>query len=793
MRSRTALGLFVFLCLFAVSAAHAGSDTRTLTVRFQEQDLRVRQHLLSNESYDLIEVSDLSLTRIPGHPSLPVMGVQVYVPRGSRVKSVRMLSAEQTTLPGDYLILPGGQEIPYSAESVPEPAMPDERIYEQVEPYPASPVQLAGSGSIAGRKITGLRVYPVQYIPHERRAVLNEEVTFEIELENADSEPPVPRETAAVRKLRNEIVSNLVSNPEDIESDFPAAMGILDPGVAIEYLILCHENHQDEYQALVDWKTRKGVPAAMITVQDVYATYSGRDDQERLRNCIKDYYLNEGTAWVVMTLAAPKAAIRGCYCSVGGTVDAGIPCDLYFADMDGDWNQDNDARWGETVDDVDLYPDVFLGRLPANTGRQTLPIIDKILTYEGYYSVPTDYQLDMLFLAEYADASTDGAVAKNMIDNESVPPRFDPINKLYESDGTASWSAAMSKLNQGMNIINHDGHGNANLVSIGSSVLDSDDMETLTNAPRYSVFYTVACIPGNFGNHMGCFGRSFIQSENGGGFFVGNSRYGWYWPGNPGYGTGELYDREFFKSIFTRGMEQLGVIHADTKIQRIPYSGSNNTDRWTQFTCNLFGDPETPIMADTPEILAATHADSILAGNHMMTVSVSAVGSPVSQARVCLWKEDQIYLVDETDGSGDIVFEFTAIDSGDILITATKNGYLPYLSEMKVVDSSSGITDQDGLTRKLIVNVSPNPVMGPASIRFSLPAAAGAGSEARIDIYNASGRLVKTIPAAEDAGQAGHLTWNRRLDSGAEAPAGIYFLKLSHGMEAASAKFVLLR
>jgi hypothetical protein len=494
-----------------------------------------------------------------------------------------------------------------------------------------------------------------------------------------------------------------------------------------------------------------------------------------------------------MTLAAPKAMVRGCYCSVGGTVDAGIPCDLYFADMDGDWNQDNDVRWGETDDDTDLYPDVFLGRLPGNTGAQVETIVGKILTYEGYYSVPADYQLDMLFLAEYADAQTDGGIAKNLIDTESVPSRFDPINKLYESTGTASWSAAMSKLNQGMGIVNHDGHGNASLVSIGSSVLDKEDMETLTNAPRYSVFYTVACIPGNFGNPLGCFGRSFIQSENGGGFFVGNSRYGWYWPGNPGYGTGELYDREFFKSIFTRQMEHLGIIHADAKIQRIPYSGSNNTDRWTQFTCNLFGDPETPIMADTPATLAATHADSIQAGNHLMTLSVTAGGSPVGQARVCLWKDDQIYVVDETDGAGEVQFEFTAIDSGDILITATKNGFIPYLSEMKVMDSSSGITGRDGLTRKMTVNVSPNPVIGPAVIRFSLPVEARAGSEARIDIYDATGRLVRTIPADADGGHAGELTWNRRLESGAEAPAGIYFLKLSQGMEARSAKFVLLR
>jgi len=792
MRSRTSVGFLVFLCLFAVSTTFAGGDVRRFTLSFGEQDIQIRQHLLADESYDLIGMGNMSLTCIPGQPSLPVDAVQVYVPRGSTVKSVHVLSTEQTVLPGNYMLLPGQREIPYSADMIPEPVMPDERIYGLEEPYPASTVALSGSGSIAGRKIASLQVFPVQYIPAERRAILNREITFEVEFENADSEPAVPRETAEVRKLRNRIVSGLVANSEDVEFDFPAAMGTLDPGVAVEYLILCHENHQDEYQALVDWKTRKGVPAALITVQDVYATYPGRDDQERLRNCIKDYYLNQGTAWVAMTLAAPKAVIRGCYCSVGSTVDNGIPCDLYFADMDGDWNQDNDGLWGETVDDVDLYPDVFVGRLPGNTGVQAQTIIDKILTYEGYYSVPTDYQLNMLFLAEFADASTDGAVSKDMIDAESVPARFDPINKLYESSGNVSKASAMNKLNAGMGIVNHDGHGNADLVSIGTGVLNSDDMESLTNAPRYSVFYTVACIPGNFENPMGCFGRSFIQSVNGGGFFVGNSRYGWYWPGNPGYGTGDRFDREFFKSIFTRDMEQLGVIHADAKIQRIPYSGSNNADRWTEFTSNLFGDPETPIFTDTPATLTATHADSIQSGNHMMTISVSTGGSPVGQARVCLWKEDQIYLVDETDGSGEVQFEFTATDSGDILITASKNGYLPYLSEMKVLDASSGIAGQDKLTWKLAVNVSPNPVMGPATVRFSLPVEAR-GTQARIDIYNASGRLVKTLPAGSGDSKVGELTWNRRLESGAVAPAGIYFLRLSQGMEATSTKFVLLK
>jgi hypothetical protein len=530
-----------------------------------------------------------------------------------------------------------------------------------------------------------------------------------------------------------------------------------------------------------------------VTVQDAYASYPGRDDAERLRNCIKDFYLNHSTAWVVLTLSAPKAAIRGCYCNVGGTVDTGIPCDLYFADMDGDWNADNDSYWGETGDNVDLYPDVYVGRLTANTGLQVLPCIDKVLTYEGCYQLPTDYELEMLFLAEYADAQTNGAVGKNLIDTESVPARFDPITKLYQSSGNLNHSSAMNALNAGMGIVNHDGHGNASLLSIGPNVLTTDDMLALTNAPRYSVLYTVACIPGNFENVMGCFGRGFLESENGGGFFVGNSRYGWYWPGNPGYGTGELYDREFFKSMFVRNMTHLGLVHADAKMQRIPYSGSNNTDRWTQFTCNLFGDPETPVWTDTPLELAANHPGNILVGNHLIDVDVTAGGSALADARVCLWMGDDLYMVDETDGGGTAQFQFAVLDTGAILVTVTKNAYLPYLGEISVGGDVSGIADR-ALPLKPVLSVNPNPMTGTATIGFALPQDAVMTEKAGavISIYDAAGRLVGRISGGAGK-RVDSIAWDGRSADGSPMPSGIYFAKLNHGGETAVTKFVILR
>jgi hypothetical protein len=790
--SRT-FGFFLFLCAIASSTLYAAPSAETFSIEFSEHSIRAERHVLAEDTYDLIKMDDLELTKTPGHPCLPVKAMTVYVPRGSRISCVSVESVTGYELPGEYVLLPAQQEIPLSEGFVAEPVLPDESIYSLAEPYPASPVRTVSSGAIGGRKVAAVQIFPIQYVPAEHKIVFNSEIRVAVEFEDAQEEPAVPMETRSVRKLRNRIVRSMVENPVDLDRDFPENADLLDPSVATEYLIICIDGHADEYEVLKDWKTRKGVPAKIVTQTDVLATYPGRDEQEQFRNCIKDYYLNESTVWVVLTTSAPKAKIRGCYCSVGGTVDTAIPCDLYFADMDGDWNDDGDSYWGEVYDDVDLYPDVYTGRLSPNKGVQCTTVVRKILTYEGRYPVPTDYQSDMLFLAEYADASTDGAVGKNLIDTESVPARFDPITKLYESSGNLNWSSAMNALNAGTGVINHDGHGNAQVLSIGPSALDTDDMMSLTNHPRYSVFYTVACIPGNFENVMGCFGRGFLESPEGGGFFVGNSRYGWYWPGNPGYGTGERFDREFFASMFVRGYSHLGVIHADAKVQRIPWSGGNGTDRWTQFTSNLFGDPETPVWLDTPVATSATHPTQLVAGNHSFPVTVYADGSPLEGARVCLWMGDDLYLVEETDASGDAQFTIAATDSGEIKVTATKSGYLPYLGSIAVTGGLSGIVDGREAATRLAVTVMPNPVTGSAVIKYSLPRSGLDDKGAALKIYDASGRLVKSLSLAESSAVSNTLIWDGSLERGGAAPSGIYFIKISHGRTSATSKFVMLR
>jgi len=300
------------------------------------------------------------------------------------------------------------------------------------------------------------------------------------------------------------------------------------------------------------------------------------------------------------------------------------------------------------------------------------------------------------------------------------------------------------------------------------------------------LFYTVACSPAAFDNITGCLGRSFLEAPGGGGFFIGNSRVGFYASGSPGQGTGDRYDREFFESVFVRDYVNLGVAHADAKAQRAPYSGSYGTNRWQQFTINLFGDPETPIWVDTPIDLVVSYDDTIETGSQTYTVSVYAEGSPLGGARVCLWMGDDLYEVDETDAGGDVVFNIAPADSGTMLVTAVRNGYLPFLGSSKVY-STSGI---EGVTsRSPGLAIHPNPAAGSARFSYDLRAAHG-GDRIRLTVFDAEGRLAADLPVQAATGT---VAWDGRLPGGALAPPGVYFARLHTGATYRTAKFVLIR
>ncbi|MGC9337742.1 MAG: C25 family cysteine peptidase [Candidatus Cloacimonadia bacterium] len=405
------------------------------------------------------------------------------------------------------------------------------------------------------------------------------------------------------------------------------------------------------------------------------------------RNCgntssIIDAYQNWGTLWLLLGGDINQVPYRTAFAMIS---EAGlspnedeIPCDLYFSDLDGDWNANGNSVYGEIEDEIDMYPDVFVGRASVENTDEATAFVNKIITYEK--TPPTDYQLDMLFLAMilWPDPYTDSGIGKNYIDDMYVPDRFDPITKLYQSLDNETYENVMAALNDGQNIVNHNGHAWTNVMGIGNNYLSINDMDELINGPAYSILYSIGCWPAAF--DYDCIAEHFLTNPDGGGVaFIGNSRYGWGSPGNPVYGYSDRFDQEFFRQLFHNNIYHIGNTLATEKSTYVPLAGEKNVYRWCEYEVNLLGDPELPIWTDTPQELVVTFPDELPAGESICQITVTEGNNPLEGALVCLLQDTTVYEVAFTGLDGQVSFEITVSDpSSDLQLTVTAPNFIPF-------------------------------------------------------------------------------------------------------------------
>jgi hypothetical protein len=666
--------VFVALSIFS-SVALAASPNFTLS--FDPKDLIFEKV----EGYNRVKMEGTRFSAEPGNPLLPIKFVQIAIPGDVEAESVEVISFQRQELSGTYKIYPSQPPLPLSdlptkgkeISFVP----PNSSIYNLSSEYPGILAKVTNNGFFGGQHIAGVALYPLRYIPSEGEIILYTRIEFKLVFKPTSHLPaPVNRRSQRGTNFYSDLIKSMVVNPEEVQLE---TKGFLPPEEEVDYLIITDGSLVSTFQPLADWKIQKGIPTEIKEVSGVIANYPGYDNQEKIRNCIRDYYANHGTKWVLLGGDTPILPHR-----MAEVMDTYIPCDLYYSDLDSNWDADGDHVYGEYPDSVDMYPDVFVGRAPSSNVTQAQTFVNKCLTYET--NPPTDYQRRILYAAEMLWAGTDASELKNYIDSSFVPDYFQKT-KLYETSGNLNWTNFRAGLNLGQNFINHSGHGNYDRLSIGIDLWTSSDMDNLTNAPRFSLFYTFGCITAAI--DMDCIGEHFINNPNGGGFaYCGNTRYGWGIMGEPLRGPGAEFDIEFFRALFPGKNYQIGKTLGNSKIPFVPISqdewGYGPYYRWTMFTLLLLGDPTLDLWMDIPTQFSVSHDSVFFAGMNYFVVNVVQ-----DSALVCCFKDGEILgTAYSSGGSAVVYFGSPLFDPGTMHVTVTKHNFVPYRDTVVVIPSA---------------------------------------------------------------------------------------------------------
>ena len=588
--------------------------------------------------------------------------------------------------------------------------------------YPAAPAIFLGTGYLHGYAIASFALYPVGIA--DGVVSVNERMTLRVNA--SPGTPPLrvvsrfrssDRRTAQVR----ERLQGLVVNPEAASAYAPAGVhgdkkrggfrATSFPsleGSPVEYVIVTNDSLAAEFQVLANWKTAKGVPTVVRTTEWIAAHYpNGVDLAETIRTFVIDAYQYWGIQYLLLGGDTKQVPVRQGATSFFGAKD--IPVDMYFGCLDGDWNADHDALFGEpgTTDQTDLYQEVYVGRLPATNRPVAATLVAKVISYET--PINRSYTGKILMLAEVlfptnwtsGQAITqDGAGIAEFLkllaftDPSLTLTRMYENNALYPGSLPETAAAAIDSIEAGYDHVTHIGHGFRFNMSVGSGSIVNADADALVNPDRFANMYLLTCTGVAYTYFS--LGEHFLVNPNGGAVsIIGANESAYPLLSQP-------YMNDYYDLLFNRGVTHIGEAFARSREPRTPIAqAGDNGDLWTHYIYSMLADPEMPLWTRPVQPMNVVYPASVGLGTAPITVSVSDGSGPVAGARVCLSKGDDDYEVGITDASGAVTLAMTVESTGGVSVVvsapnrALHIGTIPVIASFGAYVSFAGVSVKD--------------------------------------------------------------------------------------------------
>lgn len=518
------VGVLLISGLGAVATPKENVESEKLTVTFNQPIIQ------SEEQFITVKIDEAdSFIMKQGKPMLPSYVETFAFPFGTKIKSVTCTPAniQIQTISKDIIPTPKavvvGQTITASQK---------ETINYGTEPYPLNWFEYdVGCGRYNGELsvIVDVEVNPVKYRPVEKIIEWAKEVNIVIEYD-----PPV--------------------GTMSFDDDY-------------QLVVIGPSEFSSQLSPLITHKIGRGVTAKFVSLTDIYSgTYfpaTGRDNQEKIKYFIKNAIENWSTGNVLLVGSSSKLPTRTVHIYIDLSPDPPdneiFVSDLYYADIYDEygafcsWDSNGNNIFGEydwngETDDVDLHPDVYLGRLACRNTGEVTTLVNKIKTYEntpayqqawftnlvvcGGDSFPDDHDVDE---GEY--------INQKVID---MMAGFNP-NKQWVTNGKLTGytptgvNSIKNAINDGCGFVDFSGHGNTNVWAThphgnhGTWVptpvpggIWTANVQTLSNGDKLPIVTVEACSTSKFASDPNCFNWAFLSNSNGGAIgSFGATALGW--------------------------------------------------------------------------------------------------------------------------------------------------------------------------------------------------------------------------------------------------------------------------
>jgi len=330
-----------------------------------------------------------------------------------------------------------------------------------------------------------------------------------------------------------------------------------------DMIIITPDIFSDAIQPLINHKNSIGIQTFLKTTEEIYNECDGRDEAEQIKYFIKNAKESWDIKYVMLVGGKdimPVRFTRMCFFDSNFSYSYSYYIsDLYYADLYFSnnsfcsWDSNNDSIFADKnvegyIDEVDLYPDVFVGRILTNTISEVETVVDKIINYEN--NTYNQNWFKNLIVCGGDDARSfllealmplqlgrtgfpvfEGEYLGNkaaLILNDFNVKRVYASGLLRPSAKRLTTKNINNAINEGAGFLMFNGHGLPDTAILTNFPLmkrwwlpkpngyTSLDIESLNNGYKLPVVIFGGCLCGDFNTSQSPVAWRFISHENGG-------------------------------------------------------------------------------------------------------------------------------------------------------------------------------------------------------------------------------------------------------------------------------------
>ncbi len=353
------------------------------------------------------------------------------------------------------------------------------------------------------------------------------------------------------------------------------------------------------------------------------------------------------------------------------------------------------------MDSADHYAEIIVGRFSANNESHVQAQVQKTIEYEKLPNLSANWFSNCTAIGSNdAGKGDDGQydweharlIADSLISYGPYKNKFeffDGSKGGKDDSANVLKSAIFDSINlKGTSIINYTGHGIK--TGLTTSSMQSYDLANLTNTNgQWPFAYIVGCSTGAFLDYDvndSCFAESFAWQRHAsnnkpvGGLISAMSTVAQWWK-EPMQAQDEfnqiLLNKEHNKTTHAFGEMATNSFFSMMDFWNLPADkgGNEMTDTW-----QIFGDPTVVVRTANWGNISCTHPATL--PNNATTFTVNC---NTDSALVCLYYKNEILATAKSIG-GIATFTFAPVstDTAQLIVTATKYNYRPYVSNISV-------------------------------------------------------------------------------------------------------------